>query len=238
MKKVLALIEQKKSEFAKLPLFEFMRDPSIDPQKRLAWAPCAAPFIMSFGELNRDVLREEPTNNKIQLAINKHTYEDDYHWMWFLEDLEKLGFDRSINFTDALRFLWSEETQASRWLAYQLYRYTFQASPLQKLIVVEVIEATGNVFLAVATQVNQELKAITQKEYRYFGGEHFTIDSAHSLLNSLELEELIEDICLTETTLQEAYDLVNQVFELFTKFTHRLLAYAQAQQIKQPSLVA
>ena len=54
MKKVFASIEPKKNEFAKLPLFEFMRDLSIDPKQRLAWAPCAAPFVMSFGELNQD----------------------------------------------------------------------------------------------------------------------------------------------------------------------------------------
>ena len=78
MEKVLALIEKKKQEFAKSGLFEFMRDKSINPRQRLAFAPCVAPFVMSFGEFNKYVFREEPTNDPIQEIVNKHSYEDDY----------------------------------------------------------------------------------------------------------------------------------------------------------------
>ena len=51
MKDVLSFIDQKKHEFAQLPLFEFMQDSSIDRQHRLCFAPCLAPFVMDFGEL-------------------------------------------------------------------------------------------------------------------------------------------------------------------------------------------
>lgn len=45
-----------------------------------------ASFILSFGDLNRFVLRVEPTDDPCQEMINKHTYEDDHHWPWYLED--------------------------------------------------------------------------------------------------------------------------------------------------------
>ena len=104
MKEVLGLIELKKNEFSNLPFFKFLKDDSIKPEKRLSFAPCAAPFIMSFGELNREILRKEPTTSLIQALINEHTKEDEHHWVWFLGDLKKLGLDEAFSFTDSLRF--------------------------------------------------------------------------------------------------------------------------------------
>ena len=105
MEEVLALIEKKKQKFASSGLFEFMRDQSIDPRQRLAFAPCIAPFALSFGEFNKYVFREEPTNDPLQVIVNNHTYEDDHHWLWFLQDLETLGINKSMKFSDALNFL-------------------------------------------------------------------------------------------------------------------------------------
>ncbi len=111
MKEILALIEEKQRIYAQSPLFEFMQDSQIHPIKRLAFAPCAAPFIMSFADLCKYTLRQEPTNDKIQALLNQHTYEDDFHWQWFLEDIQKLGFNFSLQFNDSLEFLWGQKTK-------------------------------------------------------------------------------------------------------------------------------
>ncbi len=118
MKEILKLIVEKQQVFAQLPLFKFLCDSNVDPRERLAFAPCFAPFVMGFGELNRAVFREE-SNDPIQLMINQHSREDDSHWIWFLEDLQKLSFDLSMNFSDALKFLWSDETYVSRHMIYE-----------------------------------------------------------------------------------------------------------------------
>ena len=52
-----------------------MPDQSIDPRQQLL--PCVAPLVMSFGEFNKYVFREEPTNDRLQVIVNNHTYEDD-----------------------------------------------------------------------------------------------------------------------------------------------------------------
>lgn len=233
MRKILATIEQKKKEFAQLPLFEYMRDKSIDPLQRLAFAPCAAPFVMSFGELNRNVLRDEPATDKIQAIINKHTYEDAHHWQWFLEDLEKLGLNQSLNLNDALKFLWSEETRISRRVAHELYRQSFQATPIQKLVVMQAAEATGGVALTNSTQVICELNPIRQNEYRYFGKGHLIVDSEHTC-NSSEVKQLLESIQLTDSEQKECLEIVENVFAVFTELTHELLAYAKDHKIAQP----
>jgi hypothetical protein len=239
MKEVLALIEQKKREFAELSLFQFMLDRSINPKERLSFAPCLAPFVMNFGELNKYVFREEPAKDPIQTIINQHTYEDDHHWLWLLEDLGKLGLDESRKFSDTLKFLWSEETIRSRRLSYELYRYTFQASSIHKMIVLETIESTGNVFLSASSQVISELDPSHQTEYRYFGSGHLIVDSNHTYCScSPKIKQLIESIELTHNRREEAFELVEKVFDLCQDLTNELLAYANKHKLEKPLQLA
>ncbi len=233
MKKVLALIEKKKQEFASSGLFEFMRDQSIDPRQRLAFAPCIAPFAMSFGEFNKYVFREEPTNDPLQEIVNNHAYEDEDHWLWFLEDLETLGINRYVKFSDALNFLWKEETQGSRWVSHQIFRSAFGASPITKLAILEVIEATGNVFFSTAAPIAQELRTITQKEFLYFGCFHLAVETGHTT-GTPEVDQLIKNIQLSEETRQEAFKIVENLFEVFTELTDELLVYAKTHSFEQP----
>ncbi|MGB8700816.1 MAG: hypothetical protein WCD18_15470 [Thermosynechococcaceae cyanobacterium] len=238
MKEILAYVEQKKQEFSQLPFFEYLRDQRISPKQRLAFAPCAAPFIMSFGELNRSVFRVEPTNDPIQEIINKHTYEDDHHWVWFLEDLEKLALNPSKPFTNTLKFLWSEETRASRRVGYELYRLTIDATPIQKLVMIEAVEATGNAALKVSSQVIRELHVLTQQqEYRFFGTSHLIVDTGHTYC-SPKSKQLIESIQLTEESKRKSFELVEHIFEIFAEFVDELLTYSKAhcldQTISQP----
>lgn len=226
MKQVLAHIEINKQEFAKSEFFEFLQDKSIHPRRRLAFAPCFAPFVMGFGELNQYVWRDEPTNDPIQAIINQHTYEDDSHWIWFLEDLQNLGFDMSLNFTDTLRFLWSKQVKSSRQTFYEIYRYTYKATPIHKLVVIEAIEAIADIFLSTTAQVGKELQIVSDVEYKYFGMHHFLIDSNHSM-DSVETLKSISNIQIEKDVEKEAFELVNQMFDLFSKFVDVLLENAK-----------
>ncbi|MEA5516326.1 hypothetical protein [Nodularia sp. UHCC 0506] len=232
MKSVLALIDEKKQKFRHTPFIKFLQDRSIDPRQRLAFAPCFAPFVMGFGELNKSVWRDETSNDPIQAIINQHTYEDDGHWLWFLEDMQKLGFNISLNFNDALSFLWSDETQVSRQTIYKIYQHTHQARPIHKLVVIETIEAIADIFLSTTEQVTQELKILTRQEYRYFGIHHFLIDSGHTM-NSSATEECISKILLTADNEQTSLELVEKVFDIFNLLTSALLNYAKNHPIEQ-----
>ncbi|MBE9005368.1 hypothetical protein IQ259_10000 [Fortiea sp. LEGE XX443] len=233
MKEVFALIEQRKQEFAQLPLFEFLQDKSIDPRQRLVFAPCLSPLVMGFAELCTYVFREEPTNNTIQALINQHTYEEQNHWQWLLEDIHKLGLDESLSFTDALRFLWGEETQKTRQVCPQIERYIFKSQPLQRLVAMEVAEAAANVFFSMTAPVITELQPITKKQYRYFGGHHVEMENNHNLTTD-DVVPFFEQIQLTDETRQELLELVNIWFTAFTESMDELLAYAQKHKIEQP----
>lgn len=229
MKDVLGFIEQKKHEFARLPLFEFMRDTSIDPRRRLGWSPCASFFIMSFGDLNKYIFRDEITSDPIQELINTHTHEDDHHSVWFLQDLEKLGFDDSLKFSDTLDFLWGEETQVARWVTHQLFGYAFGATPIQKLVIIEVLEATGNVVFTSASQVSMELQRMSGQQCDYFGSFHLDVETGHTTGNQ-NIEEILLDIDVETSQEQELLSLAEQVFEVISELTYALLAYAQKNQ--------
>ncbi|BAY44752.1 hypothetical protein SAMD00079811_23540 [Scytonema sp. HK-05] len=233
MKEVLALIEKRKQEFAQLPFFKFMQDKSIDPRQRLAWAPCVAPFAIGFGQLNRFDFRKEPTDEPIQKLINRHTYEDDHHWVWFLEDLEKLGLNHLMKFSDAMRFYWGEETYKTRQVCHQIALYTFRSEPIVVVAAIEAIEATGNVALAVTAQVAQELEQITRQKYRYFGEDHFCVETGHTT-GTDDIEKLLESIQLTHEQRAKAFEVVEKVFEVFTEATNEMRAYAEKHPIVQP----
>jgi hypothetical protein len=228
MKEILALIESKKREFSQLPFFEYLRDRSIAPKQRLAFAPFVAPFVMSFGELNSSVFRNELISDPIQDIINKHTYEEDYHWLWFLEDLEKLGLNPYEPFIDTLKFLWSEKTRASRRAAYELYHHTVNSSPTQKLIIIESIEATSNTLLEVSSKVAQELQIFPEKqEYRFFGDNHLVAETKHTFCSSKAMQ-LVESIQLNREAKKDGFALVDRIFSVFTELVVELPIHAKS----------
>lgn len=240
MKEVLELIEKKKQEFGQLPFFQFLQNKNIDPRQRLAWAPYIAPFVMTFAELNQYFLRDESidlqdktTATKVQDLINKHTYEDDHHWIWFLEDLEKLGLNPLVRFTDVLRFLWSEKTQTARHLAYELITSCCQKDPLLKLVVIECVEAAGNCGFSVFAQVGTELQKITKEKYRYFSKSHLAVEEAHIYVSMDNVEEYLSTIKLTEDQQTRAFELVEKVFEGFTELINQMMAHCETDSVER-----
>lgn len=225
MKPVLARIMEKKREYGQLPLFEFMRNYDINARHRLSFFPCMAFFILAFGDLNKYVLRSEPAVDEHQKKVNKHTYEDDHHWPWYLEDLTKLGFDKTEPWSNLLQFLWSDETKVQRTLMYRLTGAIANASTVEKLILVESIEQTGQVLFFLTTNLAEEVEVQLGTELRYCGHFHFGVESGHGMgyehraLASIELTEEQRAKCLQH---------VDNVFAWFQEWTDELLAYAKA----------
>ncbi|MEM6752169.1 MAG: hypothetical protein AAF630_04165 [Cyanobacteria bacterium P01_C01_bin.38] len=232
MKEVLELIEQRKREFTKLPFFEYLGNESIDPKQRLAWVPYISPLVMSFADLWKYDFRKEPANNQLQELINKHTYEDDYHWIWFLEDLEKLGFNYSLKFSDSLRFLWSEKTTNTRLLCHKIGLYTFEKEPFIVVSAIQTMEATFEVVLSRTIPLIKEIQATTNQRYPYFGSHHWHVENNHAM-NTEHNMELLKDIQLTENEKIKSFEVVEQLFYLFTESMNELMINAKNYPIKQ-----
>lgn len=202
-----------------------MRDQTLSPRQRLAFYPCMAHFIMSFGDLNKFVLREERPGDPFQDMVNAHTAEDDHHWPWYLEDFTKLGFDAEMRGTDWMNFLWGDETKQNRILLARLTSLIKQTNSLERLVVIEAIEETGNVLfstmLPLAVAVEQEIG----QQLRYCGPFHFELESGHAVgadhraLVSVKLDESARARCRW---------MIDEVYAAFEGWTHELLRYAQA----------
>jgi hypothetical protein len=224
MKEVIAFIKTKKQEFAQLPLFEFLANKNIHPKQRLIFAPILDPLAVGLSDLNKYVLRESSSNNKVQELINKYTYKENYYWHEYLEYLEELGFNQSMSYGD-FRLLWGEETKKTRSLCSVLERYAFQADPFQKLVLAEVLEATATVFFEAVLEVAMELHKIVKKEYVYLGGGYVNLEN-HHVLNTPEMLQVLAEIELNDWEREQAFELAQKVFELFTEAMNELLGHA------------
>lgn len=224
MKPVLKHIFQRKRQYATLPFFDFLRDESLPSAERLSFFPCMAPFIMSFGDFNRFMLRVEPTSDPHQRMINAHTYEDDHHWPWYLEDFAKLGHDDfEAAPGDTVRFLYSDATIQSRLLSHRLAHLVWGAEPVVRLAVIEAIEETGNVLFELTSRIAKQWQRETGEELRYCGEFHFALESGHAMNND---HAELAVITLTEAQRQDAIGRVDQVFAWFEAWADELLAFA------------
>jgi hypothetical protein len=225
MKEVLRHIFDRKRSYNNLPLFEWMREEHLSPRQRLAFYPCMAHFIMSFGDLNKFILREERPGDMFQDMVNAHTIEDDHHWPWYLEDFEKLGFNAEMRGTDWMNFLWGQETQQNRILLARLTSLIKMTNSLERLVVIEAIEETGNVLfgtmLPLAVAVEQEIG----QQLRYCGPFHFELENGHAVGAD---HRALAGVALGEADRQRCKWMVDEVFSAFEGWTHELLRYALA----------
>src|SRR6185503_20132981 len=167
MKAVMREMAQAKRHYSTLPLFEFLRDDALAPRDRLAFYPCMAPFILAFSDLNRFVFRDEIAKDPYQRLINERTHAADNHWPWYLEDLVRLGFDRTTGVTQALRGTMQDESIHSRMLAPRLAQLAFRATPVEKLVILESIEETGNVLFGLTARIAARIEAEGGPVLRY-----------------------------------------------------------------------
>jgi len=225
MKEVLRHVFDRKRAYQHLPLFEWMRNEQLSPRQRLAFYPCMAHFIMSFGDLNKFVLREERPGDLYQEMVNTHTLEDDHHWPWYLEDFGKLGFDAEMRGTEWMHFLWGEETRQNRVLLARLTALISGTTSLERLIVIEAIEETGNVLFSTILPLAVAIEEQIGEELRYCGPFHFNLESGHAVGAD---HRALANVSLGARDRERCRAMVDEVFSAFEAWTHELLRYALA----------
>jgi hypothetical protein len=229
MKELVAHIDARTAAYAKLPLFNYLRDGSISASDRLAFAPCLTHFVMTFADMYALVLRDEPARDHAQELVNAHTHEDGGHWKWFLSDLKNLGLDPEMPFTEATRFLWGEATVATRMLSYRICRLGLAASSIQKLVLVHCIEATGKVSLQAAAPAGTELGQILGRRLVYLGAHHVETESAHTMEDE-GVRRSVAEMTIDSTTRGVLHAVIDEAFEAFTGFADELLRFAMARR--------
>lgn len=224
MRSVLRHIAAAKRDYATEPFFRFLLDARHAPRDRLRFVPCMAPFIMDFGDLNRYILRDESSTDALQLLVNAHSREDDHHWRWYLDDLALLGYDEPRRPTDVQRDLYSDRMAVGRLLGGRLARLIGDASPLERLIIVEAIEETGNVLFELVASLARHVERDDGVALRYLGDFHLELETGHS--RDGDDHRTLAAIVLDEAGRARAESLVDDVFALFAAWIAELLTYA------------
>lgn len=232
MRGILDYIDQRAADYERLPLFTFMGDERHSARQRLGFVPALSHFVMTFADLYAHVLREEPARDFFQELVNAHTYEDGGHWKWFLADLAALGYSPTESVTQTLKRVWGPETLQTRLLSYRICQLGYSASSLQKLVLVQCIEAVGKVSLTRAAPLGRALATELGKPLVYFGPHHLDTEAEHTLEDDT-VRESLESASVPEPELEALHRLIDETFAAFTAFSDDLLRVASAPELSQ-----
>jgi len=211
-------IDRRRAAFEQHPFIRFLRDDAIPAADRLAYAPYGAHFVLTFGEFNRDFLHEDEPSSPEQEMINEHAAEDQTHFAWFLNDLEVLGFDVRCRFTDALRFLWSAEGKHARELGHYVISAAANAGPELRLVIIEALEAQGNVWLSATAHAASSHPR--RDKLVYFSQHHLERETGHAI--GSDVNE-IRSIALPDEQRPRAEQLVHGIFDRTEAFCDEML---------------
>ncbi len=218
MKHIFEHIARRSAEYARHPMFEYLRDRRIDSAKRLEFVPWLAHFVMTFADLYQLFTVNDPApGDRFQQLVNAHLEEEDNHWKWFLADLEAMGLNPTLSFTDALRLIWGAETSKTRALAYQVCRLSSGLSSLEKLVLFHAIEATGRVALEALAPVGAELEAKSGRRLVYFGQRHLDTERQHTVEEE-STHQFLESVDIDATQAERLSVIVEEIFEHFGAF--------------------
>lgn len=231
MRHVLKHIKAKNEAFEQSRMFHYLRSRDAPAEEKLAFAPHMAHFVFSFMDVNRFVLRDESDPHPHQQLVNIHTEEDAHHWPWYLQDLEAMGLDQQMRFSEALRFVWSDATVASRMLTYKFCAIALHATPTERLAIVETVETTGNSFLNLAAEISAEVRGESAGKHIYYGRHHAGCESGHHM-GTPGVEEFLDSIDLDPEERQRSCATVDRVYALYTAFVDEMYRFAIAHSLQ------
>ena len=223
VKTIIPLIKQRQKRYQDHRFIQFLMDDTLSAEERLSYAPFAAFFSMTFSEFNRHYIRVAEPRSEAERALNEHAREDETHFRWFLQDLERLGYNPVCKLTDALRFVWSQEGRHARDLSHFLIGVTQHADAELKLVILEAIEATGAVWLpasVAAVRTHPEADHLSYFNKTHEGREEdFIASEGHEAITSVEL---------SAKTRAKAPAIIDGIFDRMEAFCEEMLRRAES----------
>jgi len=222
MREVLQAIQTNMVAHERHALFELLRDTRVDPEWRLAFAPSAAHYVLTFRDFCQHVLRAEPRGDRVQQLVNAQIDCEVERAYSFAADLALLGYDPVLPFNDALEQIRSDETARSRTRSYRLCRLALGATSLEKLALVHCIEATASLTVHHVMQAAASWAESNAQTLSSLGVTYDDASQSEGLLP--EVAALLGDIELPVGEVRELLRLVDRAFEYFSAFADELLA--------------
>lgn len=231
MQRVMRHLDRRMKEYSAAPFLAYLRDPGVAPLQKLAFAPHVAHFVLTFGDLCAFILRQDPPSDRFQELVNATAREDEGHWRWFLTDLEHVGQDPLLRFSEAIRVIWGDGTVRTRMLSYQLCHFALGADSIGKLVLVHCIEGAFSVTVKDLAIAAADFAAFTGKPLRYLGGVHSDAEASHTIAEA-GVRRAIEEVQLDAGVVQSLCAMVDGAFDLFAGFADEMLTLATSATVK------
>ena len=197
--------------------------------------PCS--FALNFRDLNRYDYRDDKSTDYYQKIINIHTQEDATHWEWFLNDLELLGFDQNMRFSEVLRFVWSDDLVYTRRMCHNIAILSHNLEPVMKMVVIESMETAGLVIFRALAKPGEYIAKSTKQKYMYVADSHVEVETGHAV-GTENIITILEQTELSKEQREKAIEMVNQIFQWSTNLIQEFERYIKNQHGKKAQPIA
>ena len=219
MKEIINFINKRSEEQNQNPFIQWLDDESIPPRVRLSkWLLGAGFFVLGFKDLNSMILgypETEAATDPIKKAINAHTEEDSTHWGWYLNDIQQLGLDKEMKFTDCLKFLWGDPIKQQRLATYRICQLAEQSKdPILRYCLINAVEAFGEFIFGRMAKISSEFTKESGIELEYLGETHSSKECGRLESQADQTEEIILDLKLDKQTRELGLDIATEACDL------------------------
>lgn len=214
-------ITSRNASLANHDFVKFLTNTRDVPVESLRFVPRMTFFVLGFKDM-LEASRVENPQNHLDEDINAHCEEDSEHWLWFLEDLDrlaKIGINISTENdykTDILKTVWSDDTYVIRQHTYKVMSHIMNAtSTEERLIIIDCLEAAFSTFI---TGLNHLTKNTgLYQTLRYFGEEHHEDEAGHAMGSWIEgdRQNASDSPVLTALGLNKMIDIIDDIFSGF-----------------------
>lgn len=218
MEKIFPHIDQRAAQYQNHAFLEHLRDSNVPADERLAYAPFAAHFVLTFSDLMRYIAHDDA--NPFASLLRQHAQDDALHLKTYFEDLALLGCNPRCTLVESLEFLSRPDGQRARALSHFAMTSVYTLDPRLRLVAFETIEATGAVWLA-ATSAAARDHALGDK-LSYFGRCHVEREEKNEVERSTMIGYVIED-----ELRDSAHQFVDDFFDYMERFNDELFECAQ-----------
>ncbi|MFQ5852006.1 MAG: hypothetical protein ACE5JU_15655 [Candidatus Binatia bacterium] len=219
MKEIVEFVNKRVEEQHQNPFMQWLDNESIPPKVRLSkWLLGAGFFVLGFKDLNTMILgypQSEAATDPIKKAINAHTEEDSTHWGWYLNDIQQLGLDKQMKFTDSVRFLWGEPLKKQRLATYRICQLAEKSKdPILRYCLIKSVEGFGEFIFGKMAKISAEFAKESGIELEYLGETHSIKESGGLASQPDETEDMILDMELDKKTRELGLDIAKETCDL------------------------
>lgn len=220
---VISVVEQRRQELSEHQFIKTIKNESIPLEKRMSFVPYWTFYAMTAADILDSWIRIDNPKTKLEERINAFVEEDNFHYNFFLNDVEKvLGYtlDRFGSYAAVLRHIWGDDSKAVRQLQYSWAACAKKYDdPMVVLATFEAIEAGLKDSFEAAYNYFYKPDSEDEglKSLKYFGRAHVELEMNHTVTAWFKDGEQpyrpLADYEVSEETLQHSLEVVKEIMD-------------------------